>query len=460
MSTANLPLTHFDKRSSEEENAFAQDERGLLTQRVVASKGFQRAAQLRAILLYVSKLAILGTGEQLREDDIAREVLGRRADFDPAYDNIVRVQVSHLRRKLAEYFAGEGKHEPTVINIPKGSYLPHFERLQPRDESKADQNGDLHSEAPSALSDTIQVSPAVNAVPTSSILHRLQIEKISVVWVLAAVFILVTTIYLSIYRGTAQAAPKVVSSILLPMFQQGGDVAVVLPDTSLMVIQQILNTEIDPVDYIASDFPRNQVSKVTDPGLRETLMFLGSKKTTSFSETGIGFDWVESLARAGLRGNLRYSRDLHVRDLSDGNVILIGSRRSNPWVSLFSSRTNFHFIESSDTHKYSFVNTHPLQGEEKAYLPHRVANQAINYVDVALVRNLGEKGYTLLINGSDAQANEAAVRFLLHGTLPPAINDELNRKDFHGLEIFLRGSHLDGESNDQFEIVTFRVARS
>src|SRR5207302_1506343 len=77
MSTINMPLPHLHKLSHEEENAFARDERWLLAQRVVRSKGFQRAAQLRAILLYVSKFAILGTDEQLREDDIAREVLGR-----------------------------------------------------------------------------------------------------------------------------------------------------------------------------------------------------------------------------------------------------------------------------------------------------------------------------------------------------------------------------------------------
>jgi hypothetical protein len=454
MSTVNMPLPLVDDR----EDALAQDERWLLTQRIVHSKGFQRAAQLRAILLYASKVAILGTGEPLREDDIAREVLGRRADFDPAYDNIVRVQVSHLRRKLAEYFAGEGKHETINLVLPKGSYLSHFEPVQFQSESPAtEQEESRYKEGSGSISGTLSVDRgniASQVAPTP----RLQTVRWPFLWAAGTgVLVLITAIVFGLHHGTVQAAPKNVPLILLPMLQQGGDVAVVLPDTSLMVIQQILNTEIDPVDYIVSDFPRNQVSKITDPGLREALMFLGTKKTTSFSETSIGLDWIERLAQAGLRGNLRYSRDLHVRDLSDGNVVLIGSRRSNPWMSLFSSRTNFQFIESTQTHAYSFVNTHPMQGEEKAYLPHHNGAQAVNYVDVALVRNLGEKGFALLINGSDAQANEAAVRFLLHGKLPQTVHDELDRKDFNGVEIFLRGSHLDGESNDQFEIVAFRA---
>jgi len=455
MPAENIQVPHGDKRAVREEEALAHDERWLLTQRVVRSKGFQRAAQLRAILLYVSKFAIMGTGEHLREDDLAREVLGRRADFDPAYDNIVRVQVSHLRRKLMEYFAGEGKNETTVIHIPKGSYLPHFEMVPLEDEAIAAVDFRRDEELPAPLLHGADEGEATTLYSTSKPAGKI---KSALVWATGALLIICGVLYLAIRKGAVQPAQATIPAIFLPMIGQGKEVAIVLPDTSLMVIQQILNTEIDPVDYIVSDFPRNQLDKVTDPALREALMFLGSKKTTSFSETTIGLDWVESLRVGGLHGVLRYSRDLHVRDLSDGNVVLIGSRRSNPWMSLFSSRTNFQFVESNGSHAYSFVNTKPLPGEETQYLPRHTMNTSINYVDVALVRNFGENGFALLINGSDAQANEAAARFLLHGRLPAAIEGQLTRKDFNGLEIFLRGAHLDGESNDKFEIVAYRTA--
>jgi len=65
------------------EAAFEHDPRWLLVQRIQASGGFRRAGQLRKILLYVSKVAILQPGQILREYDIACDVLERRPNFNP-----------------------------------------------------------------------------------------------------------------------------------------------------------------------------------------------------------------------------------------------------------------------------------------------------------------------------------------------------------------------------------------
>jgi TolB-like protein len=39
----------------------------------------------------------------------------------------VRVEARRLRRKLAEYYAGDGREDPIEICLPKGGYLPTFE---------------------------------------------------------------------------------------------------------------------------------------------------------------------------------------------------------------------------------------------------------------------------------------------------------------------------------------------
>src|ERR1700748_2919461 len=46
--------------------------------------------------------------------------------FNPNDDNIVRVQAGHLRKKLDQYFSSEGREEPYVPVIPRGTYVPHF----------------------------------------------------------------------------------------------------------------------------------------------------------------------------------------------------------------------------------------------------------------------------------------------------------------------------------------------
>ena len=104
-----------------------KDERWALALRVAESRPFSKASQLQEILLYICRRALSEPNPTIREHDIGCDALGRKADFDPNEDNIVRVQISHVRKKLEAYFANEGNREPVQIRVPKGSYLPRFE---------------------------------------------------------------------------------------------------------------------------------------------------------------------------------------------------------------------------------------------------------------------------------------------------------------------------------------------
>ena len=108
-------------------SSLEKDERWVLVLRIAENRLFGKASQLRDILLYICGRALTETEPTIREYDIGCHALGRKADFNPNEDNIVRVQVSHLRKKLQEYFATEGSREHLQIWIPKGSYVPRFE---------------------------------------------------------------------------------------------------------------------------------------------------------------------------------------------------------------------------------------------------------------------------------------------------------------------------------------------
>src|ERR1039458_4929600 len=110
------------------------DERWLLVQRVASSRHLVKAPQLRDILVYISRRVLADPATTIGEQEIGCKVLGRRPDFSPNEDNIVRVQIRHLRKRLEDYFGTEGVDEPIVLTIPKGGYLPHFD---PRPEHAA-----------------------------------------------------------------------------------------------------------------------------------------------------------------------------------------------------------------------------------------------------------------------------------------------------------------------------------
>jgi len=67
-------------------------------------------------------------GDKVKEYSIALEVFGRKDSFDQDNDSIVRVEANRLRKRLAEYYAGEGAGHALRIVIPVGQYVPIFEQ--------------------------------------------------------------------------------------------------------------------------------------------------------------------------------------------------------------------------------------------------------------------------------------------------------------------------------------------
>src|SRR5437879_6210629 len=105
----------------------AVDSRWDVVQKVAGSAAFHRSPRLRELLIYICDRALQNRPQDLREQQIGCAVFGRKQDYNPGEDNIVRVEIRQLRKRLDEYFAGEGKDDTFVILIPKGAYVPVFE---------------------------------------------------------------------------------------------------------------------------------------------------------------------------------------------------------------------------------------------------------------------------------------------------------------------------------------------
>jgi hypothetical protein len=95
-------------------------------ERLVASHSLHGSESLCKLLRYLAKQATEHPGTQVKEYQIATEVLGRQADFDPQLDSMVRVQAGRLRAKLTEYYSTEGASDPYMVELPKGSYALIF----------------------------------------------------------------------------------------------------------------------------------------------------------------------------------------------------------------------------------------------------------------------------------------------------------------------------------------------
>ena len=98
-------------------------------ERVLSSPGFVRNERLSRFLRFVVERHLEGRDEELKESLIGIEVFGRAPGYDAKKDPIVRTEASRLRLRMSEYYLGEGKADPLVIELPKGGYIPVFRSL-------------------------------------------------------------------------------------------------------------------------------------------------------------------------------------------------------------------------------------------------------------------------------------------------------------------------------------------
>lgn len=108
---------------TDSDSAEREEVRWLLTPGVLG-----RSANLRRVLSYICEETFQGRADQIREKTIAIEALGRRPDFNPQIDTIVRVTVRMLRKRLLEVYEGEAADHPVHVVLPPGSYAPSFGR--------------------------------------------------------------------------------------------------------------------------------------------------------------------------------------------------------------------------------------------------------------------------------------------------------------------------------------------
>lgn len=91
----------------------------------LSSPLFRNADRQSRFLRFVVDAALQSPEATIKEFDIGIAVYGRRTDYDPRTDPIVRVEAARLRARLREYYEATPPQD-IRIDIPKGRYVPQF----------------------------------------------------------------------------------------------------------------------------------------------------------------------------------------------------------------------------------------------------------------------------------------------------------------------------------------------
>jgi hypothetical protein len=108
----------------------AQDVRSQL-ERILQSRAFRNSERLQRFLRFAVEGVLEKSTDRLKESVLGRVVFDRGSSYDPRTDSIVRVESQRLRRRLREYYEGEGREDPVVIAFHAGSYVPTLEYMTP-----------------------------------------------------------------------------------------------------------------------------------------------------------------------------------------------------------------------------------------------------------------------------------------------------------------------------------------
>ncbi len=92
--------------------------------KILSSPPFDKSPRQQELLRYLVKETLAGNAERLKGYTLGVEIFGRSADFDPASDAIVRVEIGRLRTKLREYYAESD--DAVTFDLPKGTYAIHI----------------------------------------------------------------------------------------------------------------------------------------------------------------------------------------------------------------------------------------------------------------------------------------------------------------------------------------------
>src|SRR5216683_3228553 len=378
---------------SEREQYLAQIER------LINSSVLHGSESLCKLLRYLAEHALNHPGAHPKEYQIATEVFGRRADFDPQSDSTIRVQAGRLRLKLAEYYSSAGAEDPVVVELPKGSYALSFHQRVP---------GTPYATAGRSYEKISQRTVERRSVRAVTVLSILLAAAVGVM-----VSLVVTRSSTRRELPAADFPAPAAFRVFWKSFLSGSQETWVIFSNGAFVGRPETGMRyFDP--------QRDSRNVILDH-------YTGVGEVLAVHELDRVFGLLHRPIRVK-RGSL-FSLD----DAKNNNLIFVGSPAENLTLREIPSTQEFVFQRlDSGPRKgdLAVVNVHPRSGEPK-FLVGSPSNTLLNedYAVVALVRGLDPTRSVLILAGTTTLGTEAAVEYVCEQNSLEKLLSQLSRSD-------------------------------
>jgi len=354
--------------------------RRALLNRVADSPGFQKSNRQRQLLLFLGEKGLEDPDGRVREHDIGVEVFGRPDGYDTGQDTLVRVQAYQLRKRLKEYFEGEGKDEPVAIDLPKGVYALTFKERN-----------------------------FAVAAGGGSRWHAWRAWAAAAVLSLAVLALVADNARLRHARNSAPEASPLVDAFWNQVFANRLINYLVLSDVTLTVFEDRIGRDVPVQAYQKSDFDPLAQHYIPNPAVRDLTLSVLGRLTTGVADANMARIIGSACAANRIQLSVVLAREMREVDVASQNTVLLGSRRANPWINLFEDKLAFRTVFQESPSQAWFENRTPRAGEAREY---RGNFDHMGYCRVAFLRNPKGTGSALLISGTEAQCTDAGGQFI------------------------------------------------
>lgn len=409
-----------------------------LLERVVASVQLHRAPRLREFLSYVGRRSLKDGCGHVHEQEIGVEVFGRPDTYDTGVDNIVRANATELRKRIEAYFESEGQRETLIMEIPRGSYVPVF-RHRPAKPVIAPE---------SKVSAEVSVSEPPRYAPHALPASGQRRWVLPALIVACAIIVALTFECISLWnqnRAERRSFYAWQYSPALSTFWSGFLGAspvtdIVMSDAFVKLAESRSGKSFSLDAYANGSYISQLLSQEKDPAVRSVLGAVSSWRSSNENHLILARR-ILALDPLGKNIHLYYARDYTPDLIKQDNAILLGSRITNPWDSMFDSRLNFTIKLDSEGFS-EILNRAPAAGEQTAY----TRADPAGYCVVAYLPNPSENGKVLLIEGTSVQATEACGDFLLTEDQLSSFQKMLHVTNFPYFEVLLKTSQVKDTS--------------
>jgi hypothetical protein len=355
--------------------------------KLTSSHVLHGSESLCKLLRYLARHVLDHPGTSIKEYQIATEVFGRSADFDPQLDSMVRVQAGRLRVKLSEYYAGDGAEDPIIVELPKGTYVLAFHH-----------RATMPAKAANGANGTAAHSASEAVVPRRNWI--IAIASLTFLLAVAAVVILsLVSNRNSAQAGTSHDAntPPAAMRVFWNGFVSGSDEPWVIFSNAKFVGRP-------------------------DAGLRYYDAARDQKGKTIFDQyTGVG----EVLAVHALDHLFgEFHREIRVKR---GSLFSLDDAKNNNLIFVGSPLENLTLLEIPGTDEFVFhrvpsgprkgdpeiMNVHPQPGEAKEFLGTPGDDPLTeDYAVIAMVKGLEPNQAVLILAGGTTIGTQAAVEYV------------------------------------------------